>query len=689
MDFDNAKRGNLLINPSEAKTRKDLIDPALFKAGWNISDHSKVGQEIPVDNTIFGEWLKAKSNILAKGISHNADLPSGISDYVLYRSNGEIIAVVEAKRTIVDPRSAQAQTEFYVEEIAKKQKTVPFAFMTNGYDIYFWDVRNSNKRMVHGFFSTDDLENLLYIRENKINLNSITINTNITNRLYQQEAIKRICDAFENGKRKALIVMATGTGKTRTAVSIVDIFIRANQARKILFVADRDELVKQAKNDGFEAFLPDEPCGRIFSYDIDKTKRLYVSTLQTISGCFENFSAGFFDFIIFDEVHRSIFNKWNEVMQYFDARMLGLTATPADFIDRNTFLTFECTDGRPTYLYPYDRAIKEGYLVDYRLYKAQTKFQRKGIRGVDLSEEEKNTLIDQGIDPDEIDISGSELEKEVSNKDTLRKQWEEILEVCIKDKSGQLPGKTIVFAMTQEHAQRLADVFESMYPQWPNLVKVITCQTDFKGTMVKQFKKQNMPRIAISVDMLDTGVDIPEVTNLVFMKPVQSRIKLDQMLGRGTRSNEACHFPELLPNGYKNEFLVIDFWENDFSKAPDEDTAQSMPVAIRLFNTRIKLLEYFVSKHDNNRYERVISDLRAQIAQIPIASFSVRKIYSEVEAAWKDSFWNYVTAEKINFLKFKIAPLLRYIPEVDVAAMTFISKVERLKIYILTHSCPR
>jgi type I restriction enzyme, R subunit len=371
-------------------------------------------------------------------------------------------------------------------------------------------------------------------------------------------------------------------------------------------------------------------------------------------------------------------------MQYFDARMIGLTATPADFIDRNTFLTFECFDGRPTFLYPYDRAITEGYLVDYRLYKAQTKFQRKGIRGVDLSEEEKNILIEQGIDPDDIDVSGTELEKEVSNTDTLRKQWEEIMEVCIKDKSGQLPGKTIVFAMTQEHAQRLADVFESMYPQWPNIVKVITCETDFKGKLIKQFKKQDMPRIAISVDMLDTGVDIPEVTNLVFMKPVQSRIKLEQMLGRGTRSNEACHFPDWLPNGHKKEFLVIDFWENDFSKAPDEDTAQVVPVAVRLFNTRIKLLEYFLNKRDAKQYERVISDLRGQITQIPVDSFSVRRIYPEVEAAWKDAFWNYITPDKINFLKFKIAPLLRYIPEVDVAAMTFTSKVERLKLYILT-----
>ncbi len=673
--------------PTEAKTRKALIDPALKKAGWDVANPTQVGLEIPVDKSDVEAWRRLERTLIElkkTGGLGNVELPKGISDYVLYRSNGEIVAIVEAKRTSIDPRSAQAQAEFYVTEIAKKQRFPPFAFMTNGHDIYFWDVGNVNKRLVYGFFSPDDLENMLYLREHKVSLQLTPVNLTITDRIYQQEAIKRVCEAFEQGKRKALVVMATGTGKTRTAVSIVDIFIRSNQARKILFVADRDELVKQARDDGFKAFLPDEPCGRIFSYDIDRTKRLYVSTLQTISNCFEEFTTGFFDLIIFDEVHRSIFNKWNEVLQYFDARMIGLTATPADFIDRNTFLSFECSDGKPTFLYSYDRAIADGYLVNYRPYKAQTKFQRKGIRGVDLTEEERNALIDQGIDPDDIDFSGTDLEREVSNKDTLRKQWEEIIDVCYKDKSGQLPGKTIVFAMTQEHAQRLADVFEKMYPQWPNIVRVITCESDYKGTLIDHFKKDDMPRIAISVDMLDTGVDVPEVVNLVFMKPVQSRIKLEQMIGRGTRSHDVCHYPERLPNGHKTEFLIIDFWQNDFNKPADEEIQQTIPVAVQLFNTRLKLLEHFISNNQSSEFKRVISDLRSQINLIPTDSFSVRKIYPEVEDAWNDSFWDYITADKIKFLRFKIGPLLRYVPGTDVAAVTFTGKVERLKFQILT-----
>jgi type I restriction enzyme R subunit len=676
-----------LGNPSEAKTRKDLIDPALMKAGWDITNPTQVGLEIPVDGSDIEAWQRLEQKLIElkqSGGLGNIKLPTGVSDYALYRSNGEVFSIVEAKRTSIDPRSAQAQAEFYVNEIAKKQKFPPYAFMTNGYDIYFWDVGNANKRLVYGFFSPEDLENMLYLREHRVSLDLTAVNPVITNRVYQQEAIKRVCETFEQGKRKALIVMATGTGKTRTAVSLVDIFIRSNQARKILFVADRDALVEQARKEGFEAFLPDEPCGRIFSHNIDRTKRLYVSTLQTLSNCFEEFTPGFFDLLIFDEVHRSIFNKWNEVLQYFDARMIGLTATPADFIDRNTFLAFECTDGRPTFLYSYDRAIEDGYLVNYRLYKAQTKFQRKGIRGVDLSEEEKNALTEQGIDPDDLDFSGTELEREISNTDTLRKQWEEIIDVCYKDQSGQLPGKTIVFAMTQEHAQRVAGVFESMYPQWPNIMKVITSQSEYKGTLIDQFRQSDMPRIAISVDMLDTGINVPEVVNLVFMKPVQSRIKLEQMIGRGTRSHDVCHYLERLPNGHKEEFLIIDFWENDFNKEADEDTQQTLPVAVRLFNIRLKLLEHFMSNKQSNEYNRAVADLRSQISQIPTVSFSVKRIYPEIEDAWKDSFWGYITADKINFLKFKIAPLLRYLPEVDVAAVTFTCKVERLKLYILT-----
>jgi type I restriction enzyme R subunit len=501
-----------LYRINEARTRKEMIDPALELAGWHLKDKSRVGLEIPVDGYEKEPW-------------------NGVTDYSLYRSNGEIIAVVEAKRTSHDPRLAQQQAEHYVTEIAKHQAFTPFIFLTNGVEIYFIDSEISSKRLLYGFFSPDDLERLLWLKQNRKDLSGIPVNNTITDRSYQHEAIRRVSEAFASGKRKALIVMATGTGKTRTSMSIIDVFLRANQARNILFVADRDELVNQAKTDGFETFLPHEPCTRIYSNDIQQTNRLYASTLQTLNNCFQKFTPGFFDLIIFDEVQRSIFNKYNAVIQYFDARMIGLTATPAQYIDRDTFLTFDCADGKPTFLYTYQQAIDEGYLVDYTLYAARTKFQNFGIHGLELTEEQRNSLIEQGIDPDDIDFSGTQLEKEVSNRDTLRKQWEELMDVCIKDQSGQLPGKTIIFAITQEHALRLQEVFDEMYPQWPDLCRVITYKSEYRGLLMDKFKNQDLPRIAISVDMLDTGVDIPEAVNLAIMKLVQSRIKLEQMIG--------------------------------------------------------------------------------------------------------------------------------------------------------------
>jgi len=654
---------------SEEKTRKELIDPALELAAWYLRDHTRVRIEIPVDGYDAAPW-------------------NGVTDYCLYRENGEVIAIVEAKRTTHDPRLAQAQAEHYVTEIEKHQSFRPFAFLSSGYSTYFLDVGVCTKREVAGFFTLEDLENLLFVKQHGKSVADIPINNTITDRAYQHEAIRRVSEAFEQGKRKALLVMATGTGKTRTVMSLIDVFLKANQARRMLFVADRDALVEQAKTDGFERFLPGEPCTRIHTYNIEKTQRLYASTLQTLSNCFEQFSPAFFDLIIFDEVHRSIFNKFNEVLQYFDGRMIGLTATPAQYIDRDTFRAFDCNDGRPTYLYTYEQAIADKYLVDYNLYSARTKFQRQGIRGVDLSEEERNSLIELGIDPDEINFEGTDLEETVSNRDTLRKQWEEIMQVCLKDASGQLPGKTIIFAITQEHAIRLETVFNQMYPQFPDLARVITYKSEYKGTLIDNFRRENMPRIAISVDMLDTGIDVPEAVNLVFMKPVQSPIKLQQMVGRGTRSQAACTFFDRLPEGGKKEFLIIDFWENDFSKQAKAVVDTSVPVLVTIFNTRLRLLETYFGDQENLECKSVIADLRGQVAQIPRDAFTVKRALPEIAEAWEDSFWGYLIPSKLDFLKLKVAPLLRLVPGVDVAEATFISKVERLKLQFRTGKNP-
>lgn len=656
--------------PNEAQTRADLIDPQLEQAGWNVTDRSRVRFEVPVTGYDPTPW-------------------NGFTDYALYEPTGQVIAVIEAKRTARNPREGEEQLSQYVTEIANDQPFIPFGFMANGLHTYFWDVGLAHPRMVAGFFAEDDLERLKFIRENHTPLIDTPIKNSIVDRGYQHEAIRRVAEDFTKGHRRALLVMATGTGKTRTIMGLIDVFMRSSWAQRVLFVADRDALVEQALSDGFKAHLPAEPRARIHTGNIDKTFRLYVATLQTMGKCYDKFSPAFFDLIVFDEAHRSIFNRFNEVIEYFDARMIGLTATPASFVARDTFRVFDCNDQKPTFLYTYDEAIKEKWLVDFRLYQAQTGFQRKGIRGADLTEEERNTLIEEGLDPDDLDYVGTDLEVLVSNRDTLRKQWEEIMDVCINDRSGNLPGKTIVFAITKTHAERLRDVFEEMFPEHVGVVQVIHHGVErvhdgaYGDGLINKFKKNDKPRIAISVDMLDTGVDVPEVVNLVFMKPVHSHIKLWQMIGRGTRPQEACKHFDRLPDGVKTEFLIVDFWQNDFGRSTSAPVSADVPVLVRLFNTRLDILAATFNDRDGEVHQQAILDCRAMLARIPTESFLVRKVWGDIHTAWDDQFWFRVTQDKVSFMRLKVAPMLRYVPDIDVAAETFTHKVERLRLQLL------
>ncbi|QQS34743.1 MAG: DEAD/DEAH box helicase family protein [Ignavibacteriales bacterium] len=651
-------------NISEKETRYSIIDPLLKKAEWNLADHTQVGFEIPVQN-------------------YDKTRVTGFTDYCLYRTNGEVLAVVEAKKTSRDPRVGQQQVLDYVTEIEKKQSFRPFAFMSNGETTFFWDSIDLSERQVAGFFSRKNLERLLHIKKNKKPLGSIKIKESIVNRSYQAEAIRRIAEAVDDKKkRKALLVMATGTGKTRTIMALIDVMLQANAAQKILFLADRDSLVNQALTDGFKTHLPNESRTRLRTYNITKDERVYVTTLQTLELCYDKFTPADFDVIISDECHRSIYNKFTDVLAYFDAIQIGLTATPAEFIERDTFKFFDCEGKSPTFLYPFDDAVKEGYLVDFDVYSAQTHFQRKGIKGVDLTEEEKSILRTNGIDPDELNFEGTDLEKKVTNKDTLRAQWEEFMDNCLKDKSGQFPGKSIVFAVTHNHAMRLAETFNEMFPQYPNLIQVIDSKMERADTLLEKFKKESMPRIAISVDMLDTGVDIPEIVNLAFMKPVNSQIKFWQMIGRGTRNNEACKVYDWLPNGKKENFLIIDYWEN-FEKVKIDDTNRQIPIRVTIFNTRLAKLQLFLGEQENPDTKRIIKDLRSDIADIPLESFSVKKVYKEVKDAWQNDFWNYITRDKIEFLKLKVAPLLRFVPGINNDEAFFISKMERAGLHFL------
>lgn len=676
------KKKDLVLN--EQQTRYTLIDPVLTKAGWNLADRTCVGFEIPVDG-------------------YDASPQNGITDYCFYRTNGEVLAVIEAKKTSRDARVGKEQVYRYVTEIEKNQSFRPFAIMANGEDIFFWDSDQYPDRQVAGFFTREDLERLLHLKQNKIPLSEIKINDKIVNRSYQTEAIRRIGESIEQRKkRKALLVMATGTGKTRTIMALIDVFLRARQAQKILFLADRDSLVDQALTDGFKVYLPNEARTRIRSYNIDKTARVYVSTLQTLEVCYEKFSPAEFDLIVTDECHRSIYNKYTDVLAYFDAIQIGLTATPAHFIDRDTFRFFETDGTAPTFLYTYDKAVKEGYLADYNVYSAQTKFQRKGIKGVELSKEDQDSLRERGIDPEDINFEGTDLEKKVTNKNTLQKQWEEINDVCYKDSLGQLPAKTIVFAITQKHAFRLEEAFNEMYPEHKaQLARVITSGVERASDLLAKFKKEDFPRIAISVDMLDTGVDVPEVMNLIFMKPVGSQIKFWQMIGRGTRSLEACNHLQWLPERKKDNFLIVDFWENfeHFNMMPkDDEKARQIPVLVTIFNTRLNKLEALqktsspelygdklsnIDDQKNSDFDRVIYELRNDISRIPLDSFTVKKQLKDVRDAWKDDFWKYIDSKKIEFLRMKVAPLMRFVPDVKMAEAFFTSKMERCALSIL------
>lgn len=672
---------NPMTQMNEQQTRARLIDQALTHAGWNLKDPTQVGLEIPVDGTDPLEWARLSQHLSQGGVRpQDVSLPSGIADYLLYRENGEVLAVVEAKKTAVNPQLAEAQGGFYARALGARQSFTPFVFLSNGLDLYFVDVDRAPKRLVSAFFARGDLENLLSQRQNAEPLGLTSINRAIAGRDYQMEAIRRVGEAFEGGRRRALLVMATGTGKTRTAMGLADQYLRSNWGRRVLFVADRDALVEQALEEGFQEHLPGEPASRIYGYAPEDSagSRLFVCTLQTLSNLLEHFSPAYFDLILFDEVHRSIFNSYKVALDYFDARMVGLTATPAHFVDRNTLLAFECDD-KPTYLYGYQEAIEDGVLVDFTLSAAKTRFQRDGIKGVNLSQEELDVLIEAGIDPDEVDYTGGELEKTVSNKDTLRRQWEEIMDSALTDASG-LIGKTIVFALSQDHALRLLSTFGELYPQHVGLAEIITYKSNYKGEPLERFKKQNYPRIAISVDLLDTGVNVPEILNLVVMKPVQSRIKLEQMIGRGTRNDAACKYRDRLPEGGKTGFLILDFWENDFDRRVEKAPPPTLAVNIRIFNTRLSQLERLLGRQGEPLTQGIVSRVREQLSTLPLDSFAVKRHLFEIEATFEDAFWSHLTPDKLSFLRGKVGPLLRFVPTDDVEAQTFTGKLEGLKL---------
>lgn len=666
---------------TEAKTRQEIIDQRLLKAGWDVNNPSQVTSELDI-------WVG-----LPEGIEEPEHEHQGFqyADYVLLGEDGYPLAVVEAKKTSKDARIGQEQARQYAVNIQKNSgKDMPFVFYTNGHDIYFWDTEKFPPRKVYGFPTRKDLERLLFLRKNEKPMSQELINRDISNRPYQIEAIRSVFESLEKGKRKALLVMATGTGKTRTCVSMIDVLMRTNRVQKVLFLVDRIALRNQAL-DAFKEYLPNAPVWpKIGEDEIVTDRRVYAATYPTMLNIIENkdcpLSPHFFDLIVADESHRSIYNVYKNIFDYFDAIQLGLTATPKDAVEHNTFSLFNCEDGIPTYAYSYEEAInnKPPYLCDFEVLKIRTKFQKEGIRKDNISLAEQQKLLADGKEPEEINYEGTDLEKKVTNRGTNALIVQEFMEESIKDESGTLPGKSIIFAMTMKHARRLQEVFDDLYPEHKgNLAKVIVSDDPRvygKGGLLDQFVNNDFPRVAISVDMLDTGIDVRELVNLVFAKPVFSYTKFWQMIGRGTRLLETAKLKSWCKE--KDKFLILDCWENFeyFQMNPTGKIDRpSKPIPVRLFETRLEKLLVVQSLRNDQLEKATIQKLKEDIKKLPENNVVILDAKSTIEAL-DEQFWSRLNEDKMDVLQKDIAPLMRTRTGEDYKAMSFELKVIQYSI---------
>ena len=677
---------------NEFETRKQKIDVLLKEQGWIVGDGRKVIIEVDTKQSDF-----RAQNYKTVSETRRNDMDSKYVDYLLLDSFGAPIAIVEAKRTSKDPIIAQKQAEEYADDIKAQMGRDVFIFLSNGYEIWFWDRERYGPRLVKGFFSRKDLERLRFQAGERKNLTDFEIDRRIVDRPKSIENTKRVLEHLQKGNRKALIVMATGTGKTRLAMAIIDILLKANWAQKILFLADRKALRDQAHTDGFKRFFPDESKSKILGGKFNKNSRLYVSTIQAFQEIYNQkddsgeylISPAEFDIIISDEAHRSIYNKWKDVFTYLDAIQIGLTATPAELIERDTFRFFNCEEKVATALYDYGEAVNDGILCDFRknIMGARTHFQIEGVKTADLPLSEVKRLFGEGIDPYEIDFEGTELEKKVAVKGTSETIVREFMDNCLTDQSGNHPAKSIVFAISKKHAKRLWETFERLYPEYKgNLARIIVSDDTRAQDSIKDFKNEAFPRVAISVDMLDTGIDVPEVCNLVFAKPVFSKIKFWQMLGRGTRSDKTCRHKEWLPDGKKEYFKVFDFWDNFeyWDMHPEGDQNESKEaITNRIFLTNLKQLEHFMDSNDSKNVEIIKTKILDDIKSLPKDSVSVRENLRDVEKALSPNLWDNVGLDPVEFLKKRITPLMKFKQDVNLNEASFTLKCEQLGLAVL------
>ncbi len=642
---------------SEAETRKHYIDIALAEAGWVIDKNCTIEEEV-------------------SGMPN----PSGIGyvDYVLWGKDSMPLAVVEAKKASVDPIVGSQQAKLYADCLQNKYNQRPLIFTTNGFDFYYTnDYMNYPKREVSGFFTQEELQLEVDRRKTRTPLDRIVISDAITNRPYQKEAVTAVCDAITNKHRKMLLVQATGSGKTRVSISIVDVLRQHNYIKNILFLADRTALVKQAKNN-YSNLLPDlSLCNLLDNKDDPESSRMIFSTYPTMMNAIDEkknkfgerlFGPGHFDLIICDEVHRSIYRKYQAIFEYFDALLLGMTATPKNEIDKNTYGIFDLERNVPTYAYELEKAVEEGYLVNYSTLEYKSKIMENGIHYDDLSEEEKEEYEETFATDETVgdDISSDAINTWLFNKDTIDKILNELMEKGIKIEGGDKLGKTIIFAKNSLHAKAIVERFNKLYPELGgDFIKQIDYSIKYCDTLIDDFStKEKMPQIAVSVDMLDTGIDIPEILNLVFFKKVRSYSKFWQMIGRGTR---LC--ANLFGEGIdKEKFLIFDFCNNfEFFRVNKNGAESGIQTSLseKTYTTKAMICrELQAATYANDeRYSKyrvdLVTDMMGAVIELNDESFLVKRHYRYVETYRNHSAWNHLETAEISDIREHIAPIIR------------------------------
>lgn len=651
------------IDLTEYETRKIYIDTMLDDVGW-----------------IEGEnWL---NEVVVTGMPTKSG--KGKVDYVLYDDTHKPIAIVEAKKTCVDVVQGRNQAKLYADNIERECGRRPVIFLTNGFETRIIDGQYP-ERKVAAIYSKRDLEKLFNLRATKVSLETIDVNNDIAGRYYQKAAVRAVCDSFDKkNRRKALIVMATGAGKTRTVIALCDVLLNMGWIKNVLFLADRNALVTQAKR-SFSNLLPDLSTANLCEDKQGYNAHCIFSTYQTMINCIDSvvdeddnklFTCGHFDLIICDEAHRSIYNKYKDIFAYFDAPLVGLTATPKEEIDKNTYSIFELENGVPTYGYELAQAVKDGYLVDYLSVESKLKYIEDGIVYDDLSEEEKEEYEktfgrEDGNVPEKIDSSA--LNTWVFNEDTIKQVLEIVMENGLKIEYGAKLGKTIIFAKNHKHAEKILEIFNKQYPHLVDFAMVIDNQTKFAQAAIDEFATGNkLPQIAISVDMLDTGIDVPEILNLVFFKKVMSKSKFWQMIGRGTR---LC--PGLIDGMDKKEFYIFDFCGNFefFRLNPGKATANTKALQSALFELKFQI----AYKLQDLKYQsvnlkafrnRLVDEMVQKVSGLDRSSFMIKQHLKYIDKYANKNSYDLIRYEDIMNIRDEVAPYI--VPDKDDAdAMRF------------------